>query len=1191
MRIRSMGMAALLAVLSAGACSSEPPPRAREEAARPRAPSTVSPSRVDVSAPLSLDGPWRRRRLPPSMAFRRVGGGLAAHLPTLDARAAEDGALHLTPHEHGAVGGADALGLETVDVASGARSLLTRAQVRDVEGHVEIRRGAVTEVVHASPEGLEQSWRFAAPPSDRGDLVVRVRTSGLPFAKATPNGLHFRRDGLALRYGVGTWIDARGRRSTIVPVYEHGQIVLRVPREVVTSSAFPAVLDPTVLTEVSFDEPAVLGPAPGTQTNPTAAWDGQKWLVAWTDYRGERPVVMSARVDANGNVLDPSGVVLLSPPTQSYDLVPYLASNGSGFLLVVRTENDAGPALHSIALDAAGKAQGTLQTVTGSYVDSSSIAVATDGRDYALVYTRYLANLGQRAIARRVSRAGVPDARELLLSPETTNLSESYSDLAFDGTNYVVAYYRNNTYQVLGRRLTPAGAFVEPAPVALVTLANTTPGGPVRIGAGGADVLVAWSQRVPSGQTGGYNLYSRLFPTGNLGTPSSGPLLLANGTVNEHPASVFYDGAGTFGVGFRDGAVRMRAVGTGGVVGATTHTLFPSHTGEPRFVSGTPNALVVAGVNTPDPNTNFNINAATVSAAGEVVPSFIVSRAAQSQVRPAVAHDPKRDRYLTTWFEVSTAGSQVVGAIVKGDGTLEQSGGQFTKIVLSDDTTRPVNATVFTPSVTFDGDHFLVAWESGSQVYLRRVMPDTTLPDPAPFRVFPAAPSGTRQPALAFDGTSTILVYREDAVDELRVARLGADGLPRSTERLEFTGANDNSNNYPSVACDGTSCLVAWQGEYNTSHIYGAVVSGDVVVKAEFPIGTAFASQRSPRVAASSAGGFFVTWSDFRTSFESADVYGARVTSQGEVLDDPRVGLKISNALDIDESAPDVVDAQDGANWLVVWRDRRRATAYDIMGALVAKADGALRHPTGFVISAGESDEGAPGLARGNGRALVVYERVDTTPGVGSPRVKARFILPSQPNGAACKAAVDCASNVCVDGLCCETPCDEGCGTCSAQPGKCTPVPGGTKATKCVGFRCDGVSLACKTRCEKDEDCAAGFSCDVPSGQCISAGARCADAQTVRTREGALVACAPFKCLAAACTSSCVSVDDCTAPAVCDDRGQCVPPPPPPAGTKGCNAGGADGGTTSVIAAALVALVRLASRRRRAAGRAGRGRG
>jgi len=130
--------------------------------------------------------------------------------------------------------------------------------------------------------------------------------------------------------------------------------------------------------------------------------------------------------------------------------------------------------------------------------------------------------------------------------------------------------------------------------------------------------------------------------------------------------------------------------------------------------------------------------------------------------------------------------------------------------------------------------------------------------------------------------------------------------------------------------------------------------------------------------------------------------------------------------------------------------------------------------------------------------------------------------------GQACAEASDCASRNCVDGVCCDKPCDGQCEACDSPEnvGKCVfvvgaphgtrlacetegqiclegvcragskcssdgklsipeQVGGGSEPQDCAPFRC-GSTGACITACAASADCADGFVCDVGTRLCVA---------------------------------------------------------------------------------------------------------
>lgn len=209
-------------------------------------------------------------------------------------------------------------------------------------------------------------------------------------------------------------------------------------------------------------------------------------------------------------------------------------------------------------------------------------------------------------------------------------------------------------------------------------------------------------------------------------------------------------------------------------------------------------------------------------------------------------------------------------------------------------------------------------------------------------------------------------------------------------------------------------------------------------------------------------------------------------------------------------------------------------------------------------------------------------------------------------NGQQCEANNTCASNYCVDGVCCDTSCKGQCEACDAagNEGICTAVQGpphGTR-TQCdhageeCGGQCDGVNAAsckytavgttcgtttcdnglskssscdgqgeCKTnkdaecspyacgpddtclsRCEQDADCSDGYTCNESNGRCLPANATCSEDRLSSEGNGASTPCKPFLCVPATgtCAVSCAFSTDCAPDFVCEPSSKtCLPAP------------------------------------------------
>ncbi len=181
----------------------------------------------------------------------------------------------------------------------------------------------------------------------------------------------------------------------------------------------------------------------------------------------------------------------------------------------------------------------------------------------------------------------------------------------------------------------------------------------------------------------------------------------------------------------------------------------------------------------------------------------------------------------------------------------------------------------------------------------------------------------------------------------------------------------------------------------------------------------------------------------------------------------------------------------------------------------------------------------------------------------------------------ACSTNAQCASvgRVCVDGFCCNGPCDGTCERCNeaGNEGSCTPMPEGPPrpGSRCgptglegeCGLRCDGVNGSTCTIARQGSACGTESCADAVvsmRGTCDGAG----------TCSASKASCAPYGCDVAACRTWCRFDSDCAAGASCA-AGVCV------VGVGGAAAGGgcsydrrASGLTGLIVLAAVAASLR-----------------
>lgn len=183
-----------------------------------------------------------------------------------------------------------------------------------------------------------------------------------------------------------------------------------------------------------------------------------------------------------------------------------------------------------------------------------------------------------------------------------------------------------------------------------------------------------------------------------------------------------------------------------------------------------------------------------------------------------------------------------------------------------------------------------------------------------------------------------------------------------------FLGSAPGIQTIPSVAFDGTNFLVVWEDQRISAErdIFGARVSpqGEILDPIGIPICTSQSAQSYANVAWGGQN-YLVVWQDWRSG--NWAIYGARVNPDGNVLDPD--GFFIAGGL---EWALYPTVSSDGTNFFVVWSDYKLGTA-DIYGTRVTPS-GEVLDPQGISISASYRNELCPAIAYNGSVFLVAWE-------------------------------------------------------------------------------------------------------------------------------------------------------------------------------------------------------------------------
>jgi hypothetical protein len=648
----------------------------------------------------------------------------------------------------------------------------------------------------------------------------------------------------------------------------------------------------------------------------------------------------------------------------------------------------------------------------------------------------------RQARSRTALRAGPPlfcDWGEFLIDTSVVRVSapgdQESPAIAFDGVNSFVAWQddRSGTCDIMAARITNTGEVVDTTGIQ-VSAASGDQTSPT-VAFGGTVFLVVWEDwRAGSG-----DIYcARVSPDGVVLDP--GGVAVSTATGDQTAPDVAFDGS-QFLVVWQDGRngpydVYGARVSLSCAVLDSTGIPLSMATNDQVSPAVTSDGTNCVAVWEDERGNSADVYGTRISQSGVVLDTagFAVSRTTYDQCSPDIAFDGSN--FMVAWQDDRTGEFyDIYAARVARDGVLLDTAGILVCAAADDQCV---------PDITFDGTCYCVAWQdwrSGDlgDIYGARVTPAGTVLDPSGIAVSRArydqdqpgvaaigsgmlvvwqddrdgstydiygarvtqagtvldtsgvAVCGTTNeqwfPAMDFDGSNFLVVWEDGRGSgyDIHGSRVTPTGIILDPEGISIA-ATATMQHDPEVGFDGTNYLVVWEDSRSGApfDLYGTRVGRDGVVldTSSFVISGAANGQWEPSIAFDGTN-YLVVWSDLRRG--PFDVYGARVTRSGTVLDP--TGFIVSAAAG-DQWYPDVVF--DGTNYLVVWADKRSGSTWDVYGARVSP-DGVVLDPAGFAISAAARDQRFPVLAFDGTNSLVVWadSRGGASTGIWAARVSA----------------------------------------------------------------------------------------------------------------------------------------------------------------------------------------------------------
>jgi len=727
-------------------------------------------------------------------------------------------------------------------------------------------------------------------------------------------------------------------------------------------------------------------PAVRIQNNARIAAGGPGYLVVWEDQRtvltgyltwpnyplmGNLKDIYAARLDANGNLLDQSPIIISNAGLNQSN--PEVAWNGQNWLVVWET----------------------MRSDWYFFTDILGVRVSPQGV--------------------------VLDSVPIPIRLENSNPSGDHGSnpsVASDGTNWVVTW-EDITYQgslaypnIVAARISPSGTIIDNPPIVLFT--GSTPGtfGPVgpQMRLAGDELLVIW------GYSGSYTVLGKRYnlnlqpidlnPFG-IASTSYNPRLASNGTdffvVTHDRLGYRITHGGTVldpnGIEFGFGGATDRGPdvawdGTNWVVGYGGVNSFTWKMYLTRISTG--------GIIQPPGNTQVGFgaddqfNAALASQGG----GFVVTAWDQRSTSLIWAENVHSVRVAANWSlsadqDVSVGWHRQIYVRTATNGSqhmavFQSQGGGQNRILAQrlDASGNPLDlepAVLWTtsegytgisssaPDVAFNGSVYLVVWTLNGSVYGSRIQANGTVIDPVPITILTDNASSA---AVAAVGDTFYLAYtytfsgNQQSLKGVRVnaANLSVIGSPA------FIGTTGYDLN-PVVRAFGNRWLVVWESQIShdnvISTIRGRFIEANGTAGAAFAISTS-GDADNPDVAIGGSRAFIV-WNE--TAYQEGRIRARLLNQDGSFFAGQFLVCDAPNR----QFYP--AAAFDGVQFTTAWTDYRSNVGEieqlrgDIYAGRITFA-GVVLDPNGIQLTSGPLPEDLPAAATANGKTLFVFSKL-----------------------------------------------------------------------------------------------------------------------------------------------------------------------------------------------------------------------
>ncbi len=250
------------------------------------------------------------------------------------------------------------------------------------------------------------------------------------------------------------------------------------------------------------------------QLLPDLAFNGQHYLVAWLDRRDNPAQIYYTQVSADGRVLNDTGIQLSGNDSSDYYTVPTLASNEENYLVAWLGNRISGDVILGARIDNSGEIIDSIPfEFSSDTLLIDRVAVESDGQNYLVAWScETPGSVGLDIYFRRFSATGIMlDSTPILIVRSPQGLSEpaiSYGS----GYYFVVWSGTDSNQNIYGARILIDGTVLDPGgfPICVDSGIQLDPA----VASDGERFLVTWTDT----RAGNYDIYATLVDTsGNVG--------------------------------------------------------------------------------------------------------------------------------------------------------------------------------------------------------------------------------------------------------------------------------------------------------------------------------------------------------------------------------------------------------------------------------------------------------------------------------------------------------------------------------------------------------------------------------------------------------------------------------------------------------------------------------------------------